>query len=791
MFRFNYTIAFRNIWKNKTFSAINIFGLAISLASCLVISIFVWNEWSHDSFHSKIGSIYRLTEKQNQAGNIYNVAVTPGPLAPALKKDFPEIKNTVRFGSWGGMIKNGQQTFEEKNIQLTDNSIFSVFDFPLLKGNPKTALSAPNEIVISESMALKYFGKNWAFNPNLMGQVFRLNDQADFKLAGIVKNVPALSSIQFDFLLPLEYLFTTDEFSNKWNSNNYHTYIQLKAGTDPVAFARKIEHKLSDYNKETKDILQLQALKVQYLYSAFDFNTDWGKRSNIKYIKIFCGVGCLLLLIAAINFINLSTAKSLTRAMEVGIRKVNGASRSQLVRQFLTESVLMAFIAGCFAAVLLLFADPLLSKLTGYSIYAGFSRSVFLVMFLLFVILIGVFAGLYPAFILSGFKPDRAIKGTATHPSGKSFRQALVISQFAISVILMTCTLFMYRQLRYIQDKDLGFDQEQLLTIRLAGKLREKMPLFMHDLESIPGIAAAAPATMSLVNVQNSSYMEWPGMTEADKFLITQANVDPNFLATLGIQLVKGKNFSPQKTNDTANFIINQSAVHRLGITEDQAIGKELSFWGAKGRVIGVVKDFHFKPLSTAIEPFIFRYQPLENYYDIFVRLAPGRPSQVIAALEALYKNYAAESPFEYSFVSEALDRTYQQEQRTATIIFLFAALTIIVGCLGLFGLTVFAAGQRIKEVGIRKVLGAGITNIVFLLSKDFLKLVMVAIFLATPIAWYASSKWLENYSYRISISWWILALGAFVVLCLALFTISLQALKAARSNPVDSLRNG
>jgi len=277
MHRFNFIVAFRNIWNNKVFSAVNIFGLAISLASCLVISLFVWNEWRHDSFHKNINNIYRLTEKQNQAGNLYNVAVTPGPLAPALRQDFPEIVNTVRFSNWSGLLKNGQQVFEEQNIQLTDNSIFSVFDFPLLKGNPGTALLAPDEIVITENMAVKYFGEQWAANPALLGQVFSLNNQFDFKLAGVVKNVPALSSIQFDFLLPLDYLFKSDEWSYKWNSNNYHTYLQLKPGTDMAAFARKIEHKLTDYNKEIKDILQLQPLKAQYLYADFDFNTDWGK----------------------------------------------------------------------------------------------------------------------------------------------------------------------------------------------------------------------------------------------------------------------------------------------------------------------------------------------------------------------------------------------------------------------------------------------------------------------------------------------------------------------------------
>jgi putative ABC transport system permease protein len=790
MIRFNIRIAWRNIWKNKIFSFINILGLALSMACCLAISVYIWNEMHYDSFHPNKDDIYRITNKQNQAGKLYLTATTPGPLAPALQKDLPEIKRAVRFGNWSGVFKNRNKVYEEKSILVTDNTVFQVFNFPLLKGNAKTALLAAGEIVITENAAAKYFGKDWKNNPSLLGEVFTLSGQASFKLAGVVANPPQNSSIQFDILLPLDFLFKTDELSNKWGSNNYHTYLELKAGTDVTAFETKLAEQLKVYKPGTEDYLQLQPLGKQYLYSKFDFFTDWGKRSEIKYVKIFSGVGLLLLLIACVNFVNLSTARSLKRAMEVGVRKVTGASGKQLVLQFLTESVFIATLAGFFAVLILKFSQPFLEQLTGATLALSLTSSLFLCFFTLFIIVIGLVAGIYPAFILSSFKPVKILKGKTDVRSAAGFRRGLVVFQFAISVTMMICTFFMYRQMKFVQSKDLGFNSEQVICVRLGNGLKGKVALLKRDLDNESTIAASAPATMSLANVDNSTNMEWEGMAEVDKFLITQANVDPDFIPALGMELIKGENFKLQDEKDTINnFIVNETAVKMMGMNQDEVIGKRIKFYGAGGIIIGVVKDFHFKPLSAGIEPFIFRYQPWAPYFNLFVKTVPGKTAEAINQIQKYYKKYEPETPLEFSFLNESINQLYNDDKRTASVILLFTCLTIFVGCLGLFGLTVFAAEQRMKEIGIRKVLGAGVLSLTQLLSKDFLKLVIAATLIAVPVAWYTSNQWLRNYAFRIQLDWRVFALVAGIVLFIALLTVSLYAVKTALSNPVESLR--
>ncbi len=790
MLQFNLKIALRNIWKNKVYSSVNIIGLALSMACCLVISVFIFNELQHDVFHTHRDNIYRLTEKQNQAGTIYDVAVTPGPLAPALQKDFPEIANTVRFGQWSGTLKNGTNTFQEKKIQITDNSIFDVFNFSLLKGDSKTALQSVDDIVITERIAEKYFGKDWQNNPSVLGQIFKLNNEHTFKVAGIAQNPPDNSSISFDVLLPMPFLFKIDEWANKWGGNSFHTYVQLKAGTNVAAFSEKIKNQLHVYNPKTEDLMQLQPLKAQYLYSKFDFQTDWGKRSTIKYVKIFAGVGLLLLLIACVNFINLSTARSLKRSLEVGVRKVNGASRNQLIFQFLCESFLMAVIAGVVAVILLQVLNSAIQILTDKAIVLHFSSALFGVTFLFFILIIGIVAGIYPAFVLSSFKPVKNLKNISTKKPRNYIQQSLVVFQFGISITLMICSFMMYRQLQFMQQKDLGFNKEHLISVRLNGATRGKADVLKQDLENQTAIKAVAPATMSLVNVDNSADFKWKGMKEADLFLATQANIDPSFIPALGIQLMNGSNFPPQTLTDTFNnYIINETAVKRMGYSVDNVLGVEVTFWGGKGKVIGVVKDFHFKPLSAGIEPFIFRYQPWAPYFTLLVKTEAGKTAEAISQLQKVYKKYDNETPIEFSFVDEAINELYTNDKRTATIISLFAGLTIFVGCLGLFGLAVFSAEQRTKEIGIRKVLGASVPSLVQLLSKDFVKLVIVSILIASPLAYYVMHKWLQDFAYRIHIEWWVFALAGFIALLIALLTVSFQAIKAALANPVKSLR--
>ncbi len=788
MILFNLKIAWRNIRKNKIFSSINIIGLAVSMACCTVICFYIRNELNHDKFHKNITNIYRITEKQNQAGDLFTVAVTPGRLAAALKKDFPEVKETVRFGSWGGLLKNGSRAFEENSILLTDNSIFKVFDFELLKGNATAVLQSPGDIVLTETTCEKYFGKDWRNNDAILGQSFTMGNDV-FTLAGVVKDPPQNSSIRFNVLLPLTWLFATDEWANKWNSNNFHTYVQLQPATNAMAFQQKIEKQLKKYSGQG-DLLQLQPLKDQYLYSNFDFKTDWGKRSDIKYIRIFTAVGLLLLIVACVNFINLSTARSLKRAMEVGVRKVTGSTRQQLVWQFLGESVLITTISGIAAMLMVKLVQPSLETITGAPINTHFSSPFFIIVFFSFILFIGCLGGLYPALMLSGFKPVKVFRNAAGSQQGKLFRQGLVVFQFAVSVTLIIGTFFMFKQLRFMQQKELGFDKEQLLTVRLNGELAGKPVVFKKELSRLSSIAAVAAATMSMVDVGNSSYLEWNGMQEKEKFLVTQANVDPDFIPTLNVKLISGKNFSAQYTNDTATYILNESAVKKLGNTVTNVLGRKLKFWGAEGTVIGVVKDFHFKPLTTGIGPFIFRYQPQDRYFNMFVKTVPGQIQLAIKQIKTLYSSLEKEHPIQFSFVNEELNKLYQQDLRTATIIELFAGFSIFIGCLGLFGLTVFATEQRTREIGIRKVLGAGIASVTALLSKDFLKLILVAIVIAFPVAWYGVHKWLQGFAFKINMEWWLFAMPGLAVLFVALLTISLHAVKAALMDPVKSLRS-
>jgi putative ABC transport system permease protein len=791
MFKLNLKIAFRNIWNNKVYSLVNIIGLALSMACCLVIGVFIWNEVHYDAFHTNIDNIYRVTEKQIQAGKLYDVAVTPGPLATALQKDFPEVLNTVSFMQWSGTLKNGVNVFEEKKMLITENSLFSVFNFPLLQGDSKTALQSLDDIVITEKVAEKYFGQDWQSKPSLLGHVFVLNNEFNFKLAGIVQNPPENSSIQFQVLLPKPLLLKIDEWSNKWSSNSWHTYVQLNPKADVPAFAEKIKNELNVYNDKTADLLQLQPLKAQYLYSTFDFQTDWGKRSNAKYVNIFSAVGLLLLLIACFNFINLSTARSLKRSLEVGVRKVNGASRKQLIVQFLCESLLITSIAGILALVPFQGLQSLVYELTDKAVSIAFTPSLLLGFFLAFVFVIGLVAGIYPAFVLSEFLPVRNLKNTNTQQSGKTLQQGLVVFQFGISIVLMICSFLMYNQLRYMQQHDLGFNKEHLITLRLKGGLRDKSALLKQDLEKQSAIVAAAPATMSLVNLDNSADLKWKGMQASEVFLTVGANVDPAFIPALGMQLMSGTNFPPQEITDTINnYILNETAVKRMGYTVNEVIGKQVTFWGATGPVIGVVKDFHFKSLNSGIEPFIFRYQPWAPYFNMFVKTAVGKTEEAISQLEKTYKTYETEAPMEFSFVDEAIHDSYKNDQQMASIIFLFACLTIFVGCLGLFGLTVFAAEQRTKEIGIRKVLGATVASITGLLAKDFLKLVLIAIVIASPIAYYFMQQWLADFAYRINIQAWMFVVAGFAAVLIAFLTVGFQSVKAALANPVKSLRS-
>ena len=790
-------IALRNLIRNKGYSLINIGGLAIGLACCIAIGLYIWDEYSYDRFHTHHDHIYRVVEQQNQAGTLYDIAVTPGPLAPVLKADFAEIRQTCRMGmKWlGDVLQIGEKTVEPEGIFVVDNSFFSLFDFKLILGNPKKALLNPDDIVISEKMATRIFGLGWQRSGKLLGQQIQYSNGRVLTLAGVAKNPPVNSHIQFDVLLS----FRFEELNSKdilynWESNNYHTYILIHPEANAMALEKKLFNHLNKYAKPTvKTTLSLQPLSDVYLHSDFDFHTDWSKRSNIIYVKIFLAVGTIVLLIGLFNFINLSTARAMSRAKEVGVRKVIGAIHKQLITQFLSETFIMTILSVCLALFFLQLFLPLLNDIAGKSLIVPFNEPSFQFALLGFTLIVSLLAGIYPAFYLSGFKPAKVLKGFFVTRSGQFFRQSLVVSQFTFSVILIIGTLVIYKQLTFLQNKNLGFDQNQLLHLHLKKEVRAHALLMKNDLENETCIAAVATTSTNLVDVSTSTDdIHWEGQDPEDKFLLTYVNIDPDFLPATGMTLAAGRNFNTAVPSDTSSaYLINETGAKRMGWTPDQAIGKELTFQtDYKGFVIGVVKDFHFRPMTAAIEPCLFRYWPRQSNSGLFVKVKANQVQQAISVIEKFYKKYDPKTTPHYEFVDQALENQYHMQQNTARIVLYFSILAIVVSCLGLFGLATYTAEQRTKEIGVRKVLGASVASIVNLLSINFLKLVLIAIMVASPIAWWSMNQWLKDFAYKIGIEWWMFVLSGLTAISIALLTVSVQSIKAALMNPVKSLRS-
>ena len=787
---YNYLkIAVRNLWRSPLYSLLNIGGLALGIACCLLIALYVYDEWNYDRFHRNAHSIYRVVEKQPQSGEIYDVAITPGPLAPTLKADFPEVAEVGRIGRWSGLMKSGKQVFEEGNLFFADNGLLRMFDFPLIKGNVATALTRPDELVMTETSARKYFGNNWQQNPAVLGATLRLNNERDYRVVGVLKDVPANSHIQFDILLSFKNLELFDKWNYNWDSNNFHTYVQLRPATDAAAFNEKIKGQYMRYAK-TGTTLRLQPLTDIHLYSNFAFNTDWGQHNDIFYVQLFGVVGLIVLLIACVNFINLSTARSTRRAREVGVRKTVGAQRWHLICQFLGESFLLTGLAVVTALVLSSILMPVFNELSGKTLTLDYSAPPFWLALVVLTLFVGFMAGLYPAFLLSSFQPARVLKSVFRVGSGQTFRQALVVGQFVLSIALIICTFFVYRQLQYMQQKNLGFDKSQLLYVRLKGALRGKVFDFKQELLRQSSIESAAATTATLVDVGNESNITWEGQQPKDEFLITQMNVDPDFLSTVGMKLERGSNFREKSAKDTTwTFLVNETAARRMGYTSQSAMGKQVEFWGMKGRIRGIVRDFHFRPLNVPIEPFIFQYAPGNPYFQMLVKTRPGQAEQAIQTIAQVYRQYEKEAPLKYGFVDQELDQQYRREQRTGQVVLYFSGLAILISCLGLFGLTTYMAEQRTKEIGIRKVLGASVAGVVILLSKDFLRLVVIAIVIASPIAWYMTDRWLQNFAYKTTIAWWVFILASVLAIAVAIVTVCFQSIRAALMNPAKSLR--
>ncbi len=799
-------IAWRNLIGQKFYSVLNILGLTVGIVSCLLIVLYVKHELSYDRYHAKADQIHRVAFKGMMNGSLFEIPIAGAPAGAAMVRDLPEVKAFTRINRQGSTFASYEdKSFKEFGVMYADPNFFDVFSVQLLSGNAGDVLNAPNTVVLSEAMAQKYFG-----NENPVGKTIKLDSYGGSNIVtGVFKAVPDNSHFTFDMLVSMlgnEGSKATDG----WLSMNYFTYLVLEDGVAPeqveAKFPDMVERymgpeinrylgsSLDEYRAKGNTLgLYLQPLTDIHLRSAH-FMQDIQPQGDIRYVYIFAAIAIFVLLIACINFMNLSTARSARRAKEVGIRKALGSLQGQLMTQFITESILLTLIAALIAVFVVEASLPLFSNVTGKSLHLAYFTDATLVLTLLAIcVFVGLIAGSYPAFYLSSFKPVAVLKGQVTKGKGSNtLRSSLVIFQFAISMGLIVATTVVYQQLNYMQNKKLGYDREHMVVLHDTYLLNGKEAILKNQLKQDPQILNAAisgfiPAGNT--NTYNTVFMAEDNQTQPTQVSVYQ--VDADYIPTYGIQLAEGRNFSPEYATDTQAVLINQAAARAYG-WEAPLNRKVISFGEGDTRiaytVIGVIEDFHFESLHSKIAPMVMTFGNARG--NITVKVKGEDIPGVMARIEQQWKEIAPNAAFAYSFLDDRFMETYEAEQKTGTIFGFFSLLGIFIACLGLLGLAAFTAEQRTKEIGIRKVLGASSAGIVAMLSKDFLKLVVVAILVASPIAWYMMNRWLYDYAYRTDLSMSTFAIAGSIAIVIALATVSFQALKAARTNPVKSLRS-
>lgn len=777
-------IALRNLKRHKGYSFINIAGLAIGITACLLLFLWVQDELSYDRYHEKAGRIYRVISQWESDSQARRFAKTSAPLGPALVSEFPEIEKAVRFGSNKFLISYKNTRFYEY-IFFADHEIFDVFTLPLIKGNPKTALKEPYSIVVSEEMRDKYFGED-----DPIGKIITLGEWHDFKITGVFKDMPQNSHFRFNFLG--SFLDYASHHFDQWGISNYHTYILTSKNFSPDELERKLPQFVEKYRgKEVRYVYKytypIQALSSIHLHSNLDGEIE--PNSSVGTIYIFSAIAMFILVIACLNYINLSTARYANRAKEVGLRKVIGASRFQLIKQFLGESILFSFIALPLAVALAELFLPLFNSLYGKELGISYFDNLFLLFGLIGIILIvGMVSGIFPAFYTSALQPVKALRGMLKASSIISIlRRYLVVTQFTISIVFVISTIVVFSQLDYIRSRKLGFQKEHIVNIPIHDKeaLQRYETIKSEFLKDSSVLTVSASNFFPGKNIWYQSY--WQEGTRADEnLMISWVTVDHDFLDTFQIKLVQGRNFSRDFPNDLeGGYILNESAVKEIGW--NVPLGKEFRII-EKGSVIGVVEDFHFKSLHQEIKPVALCIYP--KFFEYFsVRISPANISLTLDFLKNKWQELVPSQAFEYSFLDEDFGRLYKVEMRLGKIFSIVTALAIFIACLGLFGLAAFMAEQRTKEVGVRKVLGATVLNIVFMLSTEFSKWVLLANIIAWPVAYYAMNRWLQDFAYRTGIKAWVFPLAAIMAFGIALLATSFQAVKAALANPTETLR--
>jgi len=787
--------ALRSLFHNRLFTILNILGLATGLACSILIMLWVINELSYDRFNTNVDHTYRLTA--SLLGETY--PLTGAPLGTALKTQIPGIKYAARLRPNYGqssIFTVGDRHFEERGAYYADPDILKVFTFPLVSGDSSTALVRPDGLLLTQRMARKYFG-----DKNAIGKTIRMGTNASFTVAGILKDIPSTSHLQFDILLPMSFDARTDEdiINAHWDNLNFYTYIVFDdhASTSSASLAA-IEQNIRAINKKGEPtfdaVFQLQPLDKVHLYSKHILYDVKGQ-GDITYVRLFSLVAVFILLVACINFMNLATARSARRAKEVGVRKVIGASRSQLVGQFLSESLLITFVSLLLAGLLVVIALPEFNRVLGKNLTIDLHDGWLLVGLLLVFLVTSLLSGSYPAFFLSSFRPIQVFKSRVVRAGIKSrlFRNGLVVFQFVVSITLIIGTVVVYRQLHFIQKKDLGFDKSHLLYIPLKGDMRSKSDQLAAELSSHPHLHNYTIVSDLPVDVRMGTIgVRWKTITDNHQ-MFSVMGVDEHFLSVFRVRLVAGRSFSSDFKEDTLNYVVNQAALKVMGMDAASAVGQPLTVWGNKGTIVGVVKDFNIQPMQSAVNPLILRYNPgagkewLRGY--AVVNAAPATVPQTVGELKTIYSRLNPVYDFEYGFVDQQLEKLYLSQQRMGLLFNAFALLAIFISCLGLAGLAAFTAEQRTKEIGIRKVLGATVGGVVAMLSKGFVRLVLISTVIAFPIAYYCMQRWLQDFAYRTPLSGWIFAGVGGLALIIALLTVSIHAVRAAVANPVKSLR--
>ncbi|MBL7796133.1 MAG: ABC transporter permease [Saprospiraceae bacterium] len=804
-----FKLAFRNLRKQPGYTAINLLGLSLGLAACLLIALWVQDELQFDRFHEHADRIYQTQGDVRFGGADMHIACSSAPMAAALLKDYPQIEAVCRFRRKGSLsVRRDDRVFTENSALFADASVFEIFTFPLAEGDPHSALLDPNSVVISEKVAQKYFSGR-----SPLGETLHFDKNWTAKITGVMRDIPENSHIRADYFLSMESLEESKE--DNWLSFNFSTYILFREGYDPEAFQaewlrmvqryvapvaeRILGIKWADFEKnDNRVVFGMMPMTRIHLHGGNRMG-EMGPNGSIETVRVFSVVALFILLLAAVNFMNLSTARAARRAREVGVRKVMGSQRSQLVGQFLGESVLLSFLAAVPALLAVRLLLRAFNGLAEKNIALNFWNQPELLLGIIgFILLTGLLAGVYPAFVLSGFQPIKALKSNdpnAGLAGGARLRNVLVTGQFVISTALIVGALVTWRQMHFIENKNLGFDRDQVLVVTDALMLGDKAEVFKSEVLALPSVESGTISSYLPTNDYHNdqAYFKDKIFNPENGVSLNDWWVDADYLKTMRIRLLEGRNFDPTSPADSNALLINRQAARVLGFSnpldreiytlKDAHTGEIESF-----RIIGVLEDFHFQSLRDEIAPLIMHRG--NSRTSISFRLRTDDVSTAVAQVGAIWKKTAPMLPFNYQFMDEQFDRQYRAERRAGTLILYFAVLAIAIACLGLFGLAAFTAQRRTKEIGIRKILGASVASVVGMLSKDFLKLVLLALLLASPVAWYFMEKWLQNFAYRIEIAWWMFALAGAVAVLVAFATVSVQSIRAALANPVNSLRS-